>query len=152
MTEYNEKFITDKNEILNYFNNLNNKVVEINYTSKTIILDFKNIYNIGLFYDEIQNKLTDNCVWMGRNLDAYNDVLRGGFGVFDEDELVNIVFINIRSMIEKMGTYSLFIKIMSIMISHVYEISADSYCWKYIEILKENIKEKSYYLKIFLDI
>ena len=31
------------------------------------------------FYDEISKKLIPNVAW-GRNLDAFNDILRGGFG------------------------------------------------------------------------
>lgn len=31
------------------------------------------------FFDEISKKLIPNATW-GRNLDAFNDVLRGGFG------------------------------------------------------------------------
>ena len=31
------------------------------------------------FYDEVSKKLIPNSAW-GRNLDAFNDILRGGFG------------------------------------------------------------------------
>jgi len=47
------------------------------------------------FYHEIENKLTRNLDFkMGRNLDAFNDVLAGGFGVFDYDEFVDLVWID----------------------------------------------------------
>jgi len=35
------------------------------------------------FYDEIGRKVLDDSSW-GRNLDAFNDVLRGGFGTPEE--------------------------------------------------------------------
>ncbi|MGO9833444.1 MAG: barstar family protein [Polyangiaceae bacterium] len=35
------------------------------------------------FYDEIGRKVFDDTSW-GRNLDAFNDVLRGGFGTPEE--------------------------------------------------------------------
>jgi RNAse (barnase) inhibitor barstar len=54
---------------------------------KEIILDGNNFSSLAEFYDEIQNKLTKDLDWeIGRNLDAYNDVLRGGFGVYEYEE------------------------------------------------------------------
>lgn len=39
------------------------------------------------FYDQIEEKLTSGLTWkIGRNLDAFNDVLRGGFGVHDDEK------------------------------------------------------------------
>lgn len=35
------------------------------------------------FYDEVSRVLIPNAVW-GRNLDAFNDILRGGFGTPDD--------------------------------------------------------------------
>lgn len=35
------------------------------------------------FYDEVERKLLQHGVRWGRNLDAFNDVLRGGFGTPD---------------------------------------------------------------------
>ncbi|EPR65316.1 barstar family protein [Cyclobacterium qasimii] len=43
-----------------------------------------NFSDLDEFYDEIKTKLTKNLEFkIGRNLDAFNDVLAGGFGVFD---------------------------------------------------------------------
>lgn len=39
----------------------------------------KDFASLDEFYDEISKKLVPNAVW-GRNLDAFNDILRGGFG------------------------------------------------------------------------
>lgn len=61
--------------------------------TRTIVLDGMEIFNLSSFYDEVESKLTKDLGWdMGRNLDAFNDVLRGGFGVFDYDEPVQLVW------------------------------------------------------------
>ncbi len=40
-----------------------------------------------VFYREIKSKMTFGLNWkIGRNLDAFTDVLYGGFGVHDVDE------------------------------------------------------------------
>ena len=60
-----------------------------------IILDGNNFSSLAEFYDEIQNKLTKNLGWeIGRNFDAYNDVLRGGFGVYEYEEPFNLLWKN----------------------------------------------------------
>lgn len=42
-----------------------------------------------VFYNEIEKVLTLNLTWkIGRNLNAFNDVLRGGFGRFECDEKI----------------------------------------------------------------
>lgn len=49
------------------------------------------------FYDEIERSLTKVNVldWkMGRNLDALNDVLEGGFGRYDNGEEIELVWVN----------------------------------------------------------
>jgi RNAse (barnase) inhibitor barstar len=61
--------------------------------TRTIVLDGREIYDLSSFYDEVESKLTRDLAWeMGRNLDAFSDVLRGGFGVFDYDEPVLLVW------------------------------------------------------------
>ena len=44
-----------------------------------IEIDGSRFDTIGGFYDEISQQLIGGADW-GRNLDAFNDVLRGGFG------------------------------------------------------------------------
>jgi RNAse (barnase) inhibitor barstar len=48
--------------------------VKSNYT-----IDGTRIHSLETFYDEISRVLIPNQRW-GRNLDAFNDILRGGFG------------------------------------------------------------------------
>ncbi len=60
---------------------------------KHVELDGKNITNLVSFYDEIEDKLTCALKWkIGRNLEAFSDVLRGGFGVHELGETLNIVW------------------------------------------------------------
>ena len=48
------------------------------------------------FYDEIERKLTNGLDWkIGRNLDAFNDVLWGGFGKFEYEEKIILNWKNI---------------------------------------------------------
>jgi RNAse (barnase) inhibitor barstar len=46
-------------------------------------LDGLRITTLEQFYDEVSRALIPNVFW-GRNLDAFNDILRGGFGTPDE--------------------------------------------------------------------
>jgi RNAse (barnase) inhibitor barstar len=45
-------------------------------------IDGKNFSTLEEFYDEISRVLIPGA-WWGRNLDAFNDILRGGFGTPD---------------------------------------------------------------------
>jgi len=63
--------------------------------TKEIIIDGNNFDSLDKFYNEIENKLTKGLDWkIGRNLDAYNDILSGGFGVHDYEEPIKIKWIN----------------------------------------------------------
>lgn len=60
-----------------------------------IIIDGNNFNTLNGFYDEVEDKLTKGLDWkIGRNLDAFNDVLRGGFGVHKYGEEIRIKWIN----------------------------------------------------------
>lgn len=62
---------------------------------REIILDGNNFSSLAEFYDEIQNKLTKGLNWeIGRNLDAFNDVLRGGFGVYEYNDVFKLLWKN----------------------------------------------------------
>lgn len=66
-----------------------------NFEMKAITIDGKNFSNLEEFYDEVEAKLTKDLDWkIGRNLDAYNDVLRGGFGVHKYEEKIKITWKN----------------------------------------------------------
>ena len=50
---------------------------------KVYTIDGSNFETLEGFYDEVSNVLIPNVSW-GRNLGAFNDILRGGFGTPDE--------------------------------------------------------------------
>ena len=61
----------------------------------TIKIDGNNFSNLVEFYNEVERKMTKGLDWkIGRNLDAFNDVLSGGFGVHDCDEDYKLNWIN----------------------------------------------------------
>jgi RNAse (barnase) inhibitor barstar len=53
-------------------------------SKKIYTLDGNNFSTLEGFYDEITNVIIAPDVYWGRNLDAFNDILRGGFGTPDE--------------------------------------------------------------------
>ena len=62
---------------------------------KTFILDGNNFSDMEGFYSEIDKLLTKNLEWKtGHNLNAFNDLLRGGFNVHEYNEPITIRWIN----------------------------------------------------------
>ena len=62
---------------------------------KTFILDGNSFTDMEGFYNEIDKLLTKNLQWKtGHNLNAFNDLLRGGFGVHEYEEPIIIRWIN----------------------------------------------------------
>jgi len=58
---------------------------------RTITIDGSAFDDMPGFYDEVERKLTCGLAWrIGRNLNAFNDVLRGGFGVHEYGEPIAI--------------------------------------------------------------
>lgn len=47
--------------------------------TKEYILDGSKITSLEAFYDQVSERLIPDAYW-GRNLDAFNDIMRGGFG------------------------------------------------------------------------
>lgn len=61
-----------------------------------MIIDGINFDNLEGFYDEIEVNLTDGLDFrIGRNLNAFNDILREGFGVHEYEEPLRIIWLNI---------------------------------------------------------
>jgi RNAse (barnase) inhibitor barstar len=64
-------------------------------TKKTLIIDGSNFETLEGFYSETDKVLTRNLIWdTGHNLDAFNDLLRGGFGAYEYGELVQLIWKN----------------------------------------------------------
>lgn len=61
---------------------------------KIFIIDGNNFKILDGFYDEVQKEVTANFKEIGRNLDALNDILRGGFGKFEYGEPIKILWKN----------------------------------------------------------
>ena len=62
---------------------------------KTILLDGNRFSTLQSFYEEVEKKCTKDLSWsIGRNLNALNDVLRGGFGVHDYEEKVQLIWLS----------------------------------------------------------
>lgn len=65
---------------------------------QTITINGDNLIDLETFYDEIEKVLTRNLDWQtGRNLNAFNDLLRGGFGVYEYEEPVKLVWTNFQT-------------------------------------------------------
>ena len=68
------------------------------------IINGDNFSDIETFYDEIDNVLTKNLDWKtGHNLNAFNDLLRGGFGIYECGEPVKIVWTNFSKSRQLLG-------------------------------------------------
>lgn len=64
-------------------------------SKRTIIIDGNNFSDLETFYTEIDRVMTKDLGWdTGHNLDAFNDLLRGGFGVFDYGEPIILIWKN----------------------------------------------------------
>lgn len=61
----------------------------------TITIDGTHFSTIDEFWDEIDKLLTRNLSWKtGHNMDAFHDLLRGGFGVHKVGEGIDFYWIN----------------------------------------------------------
>ena len=65
---------------------------------KKFEIDCNNIYNLNDFYNEIVKNLCAQFYGFGRNLDAFEDILRGGFGSFEFKEPIKIIFLNFKNL------------------------------------------------------
>lgn len=60
---------------------------------KSIFINGNNFSTLEGFYSEIDNVLTKELDWItGHNLDAFNDLLRGGFGVHEYEEPIKLIW------------------------------------------------------------
>jgi RNAse (barnase) inhibitor barstar len=62
---------------------------------KEILIDGNKFSDLSGFYDEIERIFTKGLNWkIGRNLDALNDLLRGGFGMHEYEQPIVVRWIN----------------------------------------------------------
>jgi|GEM_PF-258601 len=75
-----------------------------NIIRREFILDGKKFDDLECFYCEIDNLFTKNLNWKtGHNLAAFNDLLRGGFGVHEYSEPIKIIWINFQKSKKDLG-------------------------------------------------
>ncbi|MEG0686988.1 MAG: barstar family protein [Erysipelotrichales bacterium] len=88
---------------------------------KTFIFEGKEITNEGELYKVVEKELTSCLDWkIGRNLDAFNDVLCGGFGVHDYREPIKIIWKNYEYSKQHLGL-ELTLRILEIMLGNPEE-------------------------------
>lgn len=85
---------------------------------KTIYINGDNFTDLEGFYTETDRVLTRNLGWQtGHNPDALSDLLRGGFGVYEYEEPVTIVWENFDQSVAALGQ-PLINTILEIITSH----------------------------------
>lgn len=70
-------------------------ILNIYEMPKTIVIDGKKMQNKEDFYQEIEKNFTKNLLFkMGHNLDALEDILDGGYGVYAYHEPIIVIWEN----------------------------------------------------------
>lgn len=69
---------------------------------REFILDSSQFDTLESFYDHVGEVLCPGFAW-GRNLDAFNDILRGGFTTFDYEQPITLVWKNISKAKRDLG-------------------------------------------------
>jgi RNAse (barnase) inhibitor barstar len=71
---------------------------------KTIVLDGHRFSDLEGFYSEMDSILTKDLEWKtGHNMDAFSDLLYGGFGVHAYEEPLKIIWTNSSKSKEDLG-------------------------------------------------
>jgi RNAse (barnase) inhibitor barstar len=71
---------------------------------KTIIINANHFSDLAGFYEEMDKLFMKGVDWkMGHSLDALNDILYGGFGVFDPGEPVLVLWHNVSKSKQDLG-------------------------------------------------
>jgi RNAse (barnase) inhibitor barstar len=85
---------------------------------KTFVINGDNFKNMDEFYDEVERVLTKSLTWrIGRNLNAFNDVLWGGFNAFESGEPIKLVWRNAQESKKRLGE-SDFNELIEIILEH----------------------------------
>lgn len=78
--------------------------VKFNNPMKTITIEGKNIIDIATFYQEINRIFMSNENWkIGPSLDAFNDLLHGGFGEIKSKEPITLIWKNFEENRKTLG-------------------------------------------------
>jgi RNAse (barnase) inhibitor barstar len=69
-----------------------------------VSIEGSNIHDIASFYEEINRVFMRNEEWqLGNSLDAFNDLLYGGFGVLDQNAETDIIWKDMNISREALG-------------------------------------------------
>ena len=72
---------------------ITNPILDAN-AEKWIFIDGRDIHTLNDFFDQIEHKLTSKIDFkIGRNMNAFSDLLWGGFGIHEYAEPLHIVWI-----------------------------------------------------------
>ena len=78
--------------------------IKYNNPMKSITIEGKNITDIATFYQEINRVFMSNENWkIAPSLDAFNDLLYGGFGAIDSKELTTLIWKNFEENRKTLG-------------------------------------------------
>ena len=71
---------------------------------EVFIIDGRRFSNMAGFYDEVEQVFTCGLDWkIGRNLDAFNDILRGGFGRHEYGQPIHIQWLAYEKSVRNLG-------------------------------------------------
>lgn len=71
---------------------------------KTFIVNGNNFLDLQSFYDEVVNVLTEDFAdKFGRNMNAFDDILLGGFGKFEHQENITLIWKDIEKSKKDLG-------------------------------------------------
>ncbi|MGG7437485.1 ribonuclease inhibitor [Chryseobacterium arthrosphaerae] len=74
-----------------------------NNTEKMIVIHGGHFSSLEGFYEEASNVLMKNTDWKIGTLDGFDDILYGGFGVFENNEPIKIVWKESQKSAEDLG-------------------------------------------------
>ena len=81
---------------------------------RIIEINGNNFSNLSGFYNEVERKMTSGLNWkIGRNLDAFNDVLSGGFGIHECEEDYKLLWSNSEKSKTELKEYGTIIEIIA---------------------------------------
>ncbi|MBP2615117.1 ribonuclease inhibitor [Chryseobacterium jejuense] len=74
-----------------------------NNTRKMIVIHGGHFSSLDGFYEEVSNVLMKDTDWKVGSLDGFDDILYGGFGIFENKEEVEIVWKDSQKSKEYLG-------------------------------------------------
>jgi len=99
----------------------------MNKIRKEILIDGNNFDTLDEFYNEINKLLTKDLTWKtGHNFNAFNDLLRGGFGIHEYGEPLLIKWVNYKKSKSDLG-YNATIQYYKNMLNNCHQSSIEHF-------------------------